>query len=248
MATHEVRVDYTRTLLEEPETGHNRWHPDIPPVVTCDPGDEVVLDTRDAFDGQMGPEATARRWPAQPERGPPPDRAGVRQRGRGRRPARGRDPRRRAGPLRLHRAGARLRVPARRVPRPLHGPLADPGRLGHLRFPEAAHPGSPFMGTIGLSPDRALLERTTPASRPPWTGAGSCSRPTPPTPSPRTRPSPPRPCAPSRGRPPATSTKQLGKAGCTSSTPTARLFSAGDAHFAQGDCETCGRPSRCAQR
>jgi Acetamidase/Formamidase family len=58
MAAHEVRVDYAKTLAEEPETGHNRWHPDIPPVVTCDPGDEVILQTRDAFDGQMGPAAT----------------------------------------------------------------------------------------------------------------------------------------------------------------------------------------------
>ena len=58
MATHEVRVDHARSLAEQPETGHNRWHPDIPPVVTCDPGDEVVFQTRDAFDGQMGPEAT----------------------------------------------------------------------------------------------------------------------------------------------------------------------------------------------
>ena len=58
MATHEVRVDYAKALAEEPETGHNRWHPDIPPVVRCDPGDEVVLQTRDALDGQMGPQAT----------------------------------------------------------------------------------------------------------------------------------------------------------------------------------------------
>ncbi len=58
MATHEVEVDWSRTLVEQPETGHNRWHPDIPPVVRCDPGDEVVLPTRDAFDGQMGPAAT----------------------------------------------------------------------------------------------------------------------------------------------------------------------------------------------
>jgi len=59
MATHEVRVDYAKTLTEEPETGHNRWHPDIPPIVRCDPGDEVVLQTRDALDGQIGPQATA---------------------------------------------------------------------------------------------------------------------------------------------------------------------------------------------
>jgi formamidase len=58
MTVHEVRVDRSRTLLEEPGTGHNRWHPDIAPIVRCEPGDEVVLETRDAFDGQMGPQAT----------------------------------------------------------------------------------------------------------------------------------------------------------------------------------------------
>ena len=58
MATHEIRIDRSKTLLEEPGTGHNRWHPDIPPVLRCEPGDEVVLETRDAFDGQMGPDAT----------------------------------------------------------------------------------------------------------------------------------------------------------------------------------------------
>ena len=58
MATHEIRIDRRKTLLEEPNTGHNRWHPDIPPLVRCEPGDEVVLETRDAFDGQMAPDAT----------------------------------------------------------------------------------------------------------------------------------------------------------------------------------------------
>ena len=58
MAIHEIRIDRSKTLLNEPTTGHNRWHPDIPPVVRCEPGDEVVLETRDAFDGQMGPDTT----------------------------------------------------------------------------------------------------------------------------------------------------------------------------------------------
>src|SRR5258706_13867368 len=51
----EIRIDHSKPLAEEPGTGHNRWHPDIPPVIWCDPGDEVILETRDAFDGQMGP-------------------------------------------------------------------------------------------------------------------------------------------------------------------------------------------------
>jgi formamidase len=55
---HEIRIDRTKTLAEDPRTGHNRWHPDIPPVIRCDVGDEVILDTRDAFDGQFGPDAS----------------------------------------------------------------------------------------------------------------------------------------------------------------------------------------------
>jgi formamidase len=49
----EVRIDRTKALAEDATTGHNRWHPDIPPVIWCDPGEEVVLETRDAFDGQF---------------------------------------------------------------------------------------------------------------------------------------------------------------------------------------------------
>jgi acetamidase/formamidase len=51
----EIRIDRSKALAEEPGTGHNRWHPDIPPVIRCAPGDEVILETRDAFDGQLGP-------------------------------------------------------------------------------------------------------------------------------------------------------------------------------------------------
>ena len=28
MATHEIRIDPGKTLIDEPGTGHNRWHPD----------------------------------------------------------------------------------------------------------------------------------------------------------------------------------------------------------------------------
>jgi len=26
-----IRIDHSRPLADDPETGHNRWHPDIPP-------------------------------------------------------------------------------------------------------------------------------------------------------------------------------------------------------------------------
>src|SRR5437879_3425050 len=60
MATHEIRIDRRLPLAAEPHTGHNRWHPDIPPVLRCEPGDEVVLDTRDTFDGGFDRNSTAK--------------------------------------------------------------------------------------------------------------------------------------------------------------------------------------------
>ena len=55
---HVIDIDPTRPLSEEPHTGHNRWHEAIEPVVEVDPGDEVVYETRDAFDGQLTPGST----------------------------------------------------------------------------------------------------------------------------------------------------------------------------------------------
>jgi formamidase len=49
--THSIRIDRTKSLQAEPETGHNRWHPDIPPILTVEPGEVVVMETRDALDG-----------------------------------------------------------------------------------------------------------------------------------------------------------------------------------------------------
>lgn len=53
-----ITIDRTKRLKEEPHTGHNRWHPDIPPILEVDPGEEVVLETRDASDCQIKPGMT----------------------------------------------------------------------------------------------------------------------------------------------------------------------------------------------
>lgn len=42
-----IEVDRTKRLSAEPGTGHNRFHPDIVPLVEVDEGEEVVLETRD---------------------------------------------------------------------------------------------------------------------------------------------------------------------------------------------------------
>lgn len=40
-------------LAEQKELGHNRWHPDIPPLHTLDPGDEVIVETPGYDDYQL---------------------------------------------------------------------------------------------------------------------------------------------------------------------------------------------------
>ena len=53
-----VEIDRGKRLRDQPTTGHNRFHPEIPPLVTVDEGEEVVLATRDGVDGQLGPATT----------------------------------------------------------------------------------------------------------------------------------------------------------------------------------------------
>ncbi len=55
---HVIGVDPFKPLSEEPWTGHNRWHESIPPVLEAEPGDLVVYETRDAFDGQLNGDST----------------------------------------------------------------------------------------------------------------------------------------------------------------------------------------------
>lgn len=42
-----------------PERTHARWRPDVEPVLTVEPGDVVVMECRDGFDGQASPPVTA---------------------------------------------------------------------------------------------------------------------------------------------------------------------------------------------
>ena len=246
MAIHEVRIDRSKTLLEQPETGHNRWHPDIPPVVRCAPGDEVVLETRDAFDGQMGPNATLETVGA-------PNLDLVHPL---------------TGPVYVEGAqpGDLLEVEILEVAPDGYGYTVQVPGFGFLRdvFPEpymvrwaiadgwatsadlpgVRVPGAPFMGTIGLSPGHDSLRRITAREQaaldrggfvlPPSTGSAVPSDPAIATEALRT--------IPPREQAGNVDIKQLA-AGTRLYIPVdtpGGLFSAGDAHFAQGDCETCG--------
>ena len=48
-----IEIDRSKRLKDEPQKGHNRWHPDVTPVIEAELGEEVVLETRDASDCQI---------------------------------------------------------------------------------------------------------------------------------------------------------------------------------------------------
>jgi formamidase len=55
---HAIRIDRTRPLCDEPNCGHNRYHPDIEPAAEIGEDEEIALETRDALDGQITPHTT----------------------------------------------------------------------------------------------------------------------------------------------------------------------------------------------
>jgi formamidase len=51
--TLRIEIDRSRPLHLGAERGHNRWHPDLPPVASVEPGDEVTFEIRDSRDGTI---------------------------------------------------------------------------------------------------------------------------------------------------------------------------------------------------
>jgi formamidase len=47
------KVDLTKPINEQELPGHNRWHPDIPAVVSVNPGDVFRIECKDWTDGQI---------------------------------------------------------------------------------------------------------------------------------------------------------------------------------------------------
>ena len=55
----ELWLDPARPLREQPDRGHNRWHPEIAPALTVEAGETVTLELRDSMDGQVTRSSTA---------------------------------------------------------------------------------------------------------------------------------------------------------------------------------------------
>ncbi len=43
MAKTIISVDLKKAAKDQEQPQHNRWHPDIPPVVTVNPGDDFIV-------------------------------------------------------------------------------------------------------------------------------------------------------------------------------------------------------------
>lgn len=57
--TRHLRVDRSRSITADSTNSHNRWFPDLDPVLEVEPGEEIVLELRDGMDGELDPELTA---------------------------------------------------------------------------------------------------------------------------------------------------------------------------------------------
>ncbi len=240
-----ITIDRSKRLKDEPEKGHNRWHPDITPVIEVDPGEEVLLETRDASDNQIKPGMV------------PPDLEGL--------DSKVAHPL--TGPVYIKGAapGDLLEIEYVDItPQPYGWTRIRPGS-GFLRdlFTEAyvAHwniedgwatssqipgvriPNGSFMGTAGLAPSHQQMEEWRLREAKVAEGGGIAAPPDPEDAIPNAEP------IASQGLRTLPPRENCGNADIKQLTTGSRLFvpvgvdgalySAGDAHFAQGDSECC---------
>lgn len=241
-----LSIDREKPLCEQAHIGHNRWHPDIEPTVEVEPGQAVGMETLDAFDGQIKPSTTDAEIGhlnlnlIHPLTGPVY--------------IKGAEP------------GDILEVTVLQIdPQPFGYTAQVPG-FGFLRdlfpdpyvvrwniannaatsedLPGVRVPGASFMGVMGVAPSHDLLDKIHAREADLKARGGAvlladAKSAVPLEPSIASKAM--RTIAPheTAGN---LDIKQL-TAGTTVRIPVyvpGALFSAGDGHFAQGDCETCG--------
>jgi formamidase len=246
VTSHELHADLSIPVRRDASRCHNRWHPDIPPALVVSPGDDVVMTTRDAVDGQLSMASThddvarADRTIVHPL----------------------------TGPIFVDGAepGDLLVVDILDVQTGAFGYTAQFPRFGFLSdefpepflarweiaggfatspdLPDIRIPGAPFMGTIGVAPSQVLLEGISARERELAASGEDVALPE------------PRGAVPDdariateglRTKPPRENGGNLDVkhlvAGSRALFPVwtaGALFSAGDGHFAQGDGEVCG--------
>ncbi len=241
-----IKIDRDKKLGDEADVGHNRWHPDIRPVAEVEPGQVIGIETRDAFDGQFKHDTSATEVAGcnlnlvHPLTGPvhvagaePGDILEVK-----------------VLEVAPQAFGFTVQVPGfgflRDVftePHIIHWDIAD-GFASSADLPGVRIPGAPFMGVIGTSPSHELLEKINEREKNLLERGGAVLLPDPTDAVPAEQgiaSKAVRTVAPHEtgGN---VDIKQL-TAGTTVRLPVyteGALFSVGDAHFAQGDNESCG--------
>jgi formamidase len=239
-----IHIDRSKPLAAEPHCGHNRYHPDIAPVVEVGEGEEIALETRDALDGQITPATTVADFPSinagavHPLTGPVF--------------VKGAEP---GDMLEIEFTDIIAQPTAFSMIMPglgfLRDVMTDPflvhWRIGDgwatsAEIPQVRIPGAPFMGVSGVAPSAAKLTEWTAREQRVIERGGMALPPDP------NGAVPTGPCglAGLRTLPPRENggnfdVKQL-TAGSKLFLPVfvpGALFSTGDGHFAQGDGEVC---------
>jgi formamidase len=243
---HRIAIDRTEPLSRQPRTGHNRWHPDIQPILTVEPGSTVVLETRDALDGMITPDTRAsdldniEMGRIHPLTGPvyvkgaePGDLLEVK-----------------ITDVRPESFGFTAILPGFGILREcFRNPFLAKWKISNgeatsAQLPNVWIPGTPFMGVMGVAPSRELLERVERRESDLLKRGGMVLPPSPEGAVPATEPIKQHGL---RTVPPRENGGNIDirhlSVGTTVYFPVfvrGALFSAGDAHFAQGDCESCG--------
>ncbi len=57
--TLRVGVQREQSIVAHPQNSHNRIWPDLPPIATIEPGEQIELELRDGMDGQLSPGSDA---------------------------------------------------------------------------------------------------------------------------------------------------------------------------------------------
>jgi len=241
-----LRVDPGASIVAAPANSHNRLWPDLEPVASIDPGDAFVAELRDGMDGELGRGRTSESI-AQLDLGANHPLTGpVEVRG--------------AKPgdvlvveileIETGSFGASAVIPGFGLlgdqfdaPYLVHWDIAD-GVARSAQLPGIAVRGEPFLGCIAVAPSRELLERAAAREAALAAGGGFVLEPLADRAVPAVEPYASRALRtiPPRENGGNLDLRQAG-AGSRLLLPVhvpGALLSLGDAHFAQGEGESCG--------
>lgn len=247
-----IRLDVNTSIIEDPTNGHNRWHPDIPPVAWVESGETFKLDVRDGFDVQVFPDSTSQSVASfdfdsnHPMTGP----VGVK----------GAEP----GDLLVVDVisveavgfGSTLFIEGFGVlgdifvePHLVRWFMED-GKATSPDLPGVTLKGHAFLGLIGVAPSREMLEKAVKREAGVVDGGGAALLPTAHSAAPAAEP------IASEGLRTIPPRENGGNMDCLQMGPGARIYipvqvsgallSVGDTHYAQGDGEACATAIECA--